>query len=38
MRTVTDWIKLTALSLLISIVLTAIVTTTAFALWWWLIR
>ena len=32
-----DWIKLAALSLLIS-GLTAIFATAAFAIWWWLLR
>jgi hypothetical protein len=35
---VADWIKLTALSLLISIAITAIVAATASAIWWWLLR
>jgi hypothetical protein len=35
---VTDWIKLAALSLLISTAITAIIGTAAFALWWWLMR
>jgi hypothetical protein len=35
---VTDWIKLAALSLLISIAITAIFATAAFALWWLLLR
>jgi hypothetical protein len=34
----TDWIKLAALSLLISTLLTAVLGTTAFAIWWWLLR
>lgn len=34
----TDWIKLAALSLLISTVLTAIVASTGFAIWWSLMR
>jgi hypothetical protein len=32
---VADWIKLTALSLLISIAITAIFATAGFALWLW---
>jgi hypothetical protein len=35
---VADWIKLTALSLLISIAITAIVAANASAIWWWLLR
>jgi hypothetical protein len=35
---VTDWIKLAALSLLISTAITAVVGTAGFALWWWLVR
>jgi len=33
--TVTDWIKLAALSLFISTAITAVVGTVAFAVWWW---
>jgi hypothetical protein len=36
--TVTDWIKLAALSLLISIAITAIFGTAAFAVWWGFVR
>ena len=38
LRTVTDWIKLAALSLLISTAITAVIGTAGFALWWWLMR
>jgi hypothetical protein len=35
---VPDWIKLAALSLLISIAVTAIFATAAFAVWWEFVR
>ena len=37
-ETVTDWIKLAALSLLISTAITAVLGTVGFALWWLLVR
>ena len=37
-ETVTDWIKLAALSLLISTAITAVIGTVGFVLWWLLVR